>query len=703
MIQNIVNKYFFYLYVFTLFFGVLLYNTTGLKGLDVVSSVVLVVFYAIYLIGTKNRNFNIGFLAIILVFLFYLNYSFYISNNTRNAIALDFLTQLRPFVTFFIVSQMAPTFTEKQRAMLKKICFYVWLFFIPIGLLAIVNPSFLSSMMDQPSNYTACITCLAIVYLYCGNFSVKDKLTFVFMLSIGLITIQSQFYVLFLIICGLVMFFHHADVLKNNLKTGFALTAVTCLVIYISRAEILNYIFSAGIAGGGFASLASSGFYPQLNEFGFIPVNSFMNQEWFTRSVSYYPVIAQLGIIGIFLYLAFWVYIVATSIVQFKQKGDIQPFVIILILAVFVFFENISDSFFTSNQGYFAMMFIGLLLGKPEDSDGILFTEIPAEQKKKKHAASQSLWFIRRKISSLADTKRTDKSITYIIPPAPAAPVSKKESGSSESPRIIVATHQVKPVEQDARKISFDTPDSDKPVENVTTTVITTDKPTTSEELAATVNEMRNESIMDGQQLHEEIIASPEVLADEDDYEWEDELEDLEEVEWEDEDEPDDEFEDEDELEEERIVNIVAAPQVKPEEEKVVSIVATPQVEPEKERIVNIVAAPQVKPEEEKVVNIVATPQVEPEEERIVNIVAAPQVKPEEEKIVNIVATSQVEREEEKRLFSGTIQPNLTDTPAPETTYSFSQIYESLPKTTGDNTVLNEEDDFADGSYNYMI
>ena len=441
MIQNILNKYFFYLYVFTLCFGVLLYNTTGFKGLDMVSGIVLIVFYVIYLIGTKNYNFNIGFLITILVFLFFLNYSFYISDNTRNAIAFDFLTQLRPYITFFIVSQMSPVFSAAQKSLLKKICFYLWLFFVPIGLYATANPSFLSTMMDQPSNYTACVTCLSVVYLYCGDFSVKDKLTSVFMLAIGLIAIHSQYYIFFLVACGLLMYFHHADVLKNNLRTGLALASIGILIIYISRLEILNYLFPVGITGKGFASLAvqASGFYSQLSEYSIQSINGLISQEWVSFSGSYYPVLAQLGVIGIIFYLSFWAYIIATSIIRFRQKGDIQPFIITLVLAIFIFIENISDSFFTSNKGYFVMMFIGILLGKPEDSDDIIANSIKAEKMKKRRTPLQIIQSSGKRLFLFNKKEQPVNEITFLTPPVP---VRKKEPviEIKETPVVMTST-----------------------------------------------------------------------------------------------------------------------------------------------------------------------------------------------------------------------------------------------------------------------
>ena len=516
MINNFINKYFFYLYVFTLCFGVLLYNTTGFKGLDVVSSVLLVVLYIIFVIGTKNRSFNIGFLVVILIFLFYLNYSFYIANNTLSAIAIDFLTQLRPYVVFFIVLQLSPTFTEKQKAMLKKICFYIWLFYIPIGLLAIENQSFLSTMMDQPSNYTACITCLAIVHLFCGSFSVKDKLTFIFMLATGLITIHSRFYIFFLVVCGILMYFHHADVLKSNLKTGFALASMTGLIIYISKSDILNYLFPAGVTGGGFASFAtqaSSGFFSQLNDSGFNPINGFMHQEWFTGSSSYYPFLAQLGLVGILLYLSFWVYIITISIVQFKQKGDIQPFIVVLMLAVFIFLENISDAFFTSNKGYFMMMFIGLLLGKPEDADNMVLFADKRTNKKKRVASLQAFWFLQRKRMPHTDKTHVAKEITYLIPPVPIA----KKVIAEENQPVKIDENQSVPIVQPEVEIIHTV--SQK-----------------KEEIVEVVNDNQDESITEMQLPNGEVIPSSEILSaeeDDDEDEWEDDFEDDGEYDWE--------------------------------------------------------------------------------------------------------------------------------------------------------------------------
>jgi len=384
---------------------------------------------------------------------------------------------------------MAPTFSESQKALLKKICFYIWLFFIPIGVYATVNTSFLSAMMDQPSNYTASITCLSIVYMYCSDFSVKDKLTSVFMLAIGLIVVQSQFYIFFLVTCGLLMYFHHADVLKNNLRTGIALTSIAALIIYISRYEILNYLFPAGVTGSGFASLAiqASGFYSQINELGFQPMNGFMSQEWFSVSGSYYPVLAQLGVIGILFHIAFWVYIIVTSIIQFRQKGDIQPFIIVLILATFIFIENITDSFFTSNKGYFMMMFIGILLSNPESAENVVPDTSTTTKKKKKFSLSQIIRLTEKKLLLFVKKGPPTYGHSYLMPPIPVA----KRKPVIERRKATVVTHQLTPVIDISQSIEL--PEKEENKEENTPTVIPLNETVANEQ--PTVNVPLHETV----------------------------------------------------------------------------------------------------------------------------------------------------------------------------------------------------------------
>ena len=79
---------------------------------------------------------------------------------------------------------------------------------------------------------------------------------------------------------------------------------------------------------------------------------------------TYYPCLAQFGIIGVFLYILFFAYIIRKAYKLFlstqKEKYFIIPFLIIGYLLI----ENIADATFTGHRGFFIMMLLGLVMSE---------------------------------------------------------------------------------------------------------------------------------------------------------------------------------------------------------------------------------------------------------------------------------------------------------------------------------------------------
>jgi hypothetical protein len=368
----------------------------GLRGMDVVADIVLLAAYFLFLISAKKHEINWGIVVTLFIFLFYLAYSLLIVyNNTRNAITLDFMIQIRPYLTFFIVSQMVHTFTGSQKRLLKRLCISMWIFFIPLGLYGLINPVAFADVAGSPANYVSSVLFLSLLYLYCSGFSWKERLIFLLMLSLGLIVVHAVFYAFYILTCLVLMYFHHPEIMHSKLRTGIAIALVLGATIYISESQITNYLspqasvgsdygftaratlyqtahvllkdfFPLGSGFASFATYASKQHYSHIySDYGLSSVNGLTPQEWFPVSDSYYPSLAQFGIVGVILYLMFWGYIVWLIFSRLRKKHEIQPFIVSLILISFVFIENIFDSFFTSNKGVFMMMFLGSLFGKP--------------------------------------------------------------------------------------------------------------------------------------------------------------------------------------------------------------------------------------------------------------------------------------------------------------------------------------------------
>ncbi|MDR1780460.1 MAG: hypothetical protein LBR50_07000 [Tannerella sp.] len=439
MIQRLIYRNFFYLFVFTLFFGVLLYDMAGLKGMDVASDVVLLVAYGCYL--CSGSKINRGVVATLLIFLFYLIYSFVAAyNNTGGAIALDFLMQARPYMTFFIVSQMAFSFTPSQKRLLKKLCFSMWVFFVPLGIYGLFSPNAFVGVVHSPANYVSCVAFLALLYLYCGSFSTKERMTFLVMLSSGLIVIRTGLLGFFILACVILIYFRHIDTLRSRYSSVMALMTFVLAIFIIPHSQIMSYTATDAIAGSdfgfdarstlyrtagdilkdffplgsgyaSFATHASKVHFSQLYaDYGLSYVDGRTPQEWFPVSDSYYPSLAQFGFVGIAIYAVFWLYIIFAAYRKFRKDSDLQSFVVALILIAFVCIENVFDSFLTSNRGDFMMMFLGVLFSRRNGAVSV------ADQVEEKFTPLET--------KRLVDEEMTIARIEHLDEPPAVEPVS---------------------------------------------------------------------------------------------------------------------------------------------------------------------------------------------------------------------------------------------------------------------------------------
>ena len=87
-------------------------------------------------------------------------------------------------------------------------------------------------------------------------------------------------------------------------------------------------------------------------------------KEWYFVADTYYPSLAQFGIVGVCLFLLFWLYILRKSFNYLKHTNSIKYFVLSILIIGFIAIENVADASFTSNRGFFMMLFLGLLLSE---------------------------------------------------------------------------------------------------------------------------------------------------------------------------------------------------------------------------------------------------------------------------------------------------------------------------------------------------
>ena len=391
MIQEFIDRHFYHLFLITLFFGVVLYGLIGFQSIDELCGALLFLMFLFHMFNTKDWEINKFFMIVLSVFLFYLCYSFYIHSNSTKGILMDFIIQLKPYLAFFCVYQLMPTFSEKQKTILRQSSVLCWGLLIPIGIAGMVNPKIFTVTMAHASNYAAAITALALVFFYTSENSRKNRILFIIMLAIGLASGRSKFYGFFILAAFIVLYFNHTDRIKVNLKNIILFLCITVFIAFVAKEKIELYFlqgisegaekdyvarfalyatsflifidyFPFGCGLGSFATFASGAYYsPIYKKYEIDGVWGISKSYHSFISDTYYPSLAQFGVLGVILFILFWIYLLKKALHYLKVTSDMQLTNIAMILIAFFAVENIADATFTSNRGLYFMMFTGII------------------------------------------------------------------------------------------------------------------------------------------------------------------------------------------------------------------------------------------------------------------------------------------------------------------------------------------------------
>lgn len=390
--QAVLNKYFFNLLVFTLIFGILLYDMIGFDFIDEICALILFLLFSMYLFSTKEWNTNKAFLSTIGVFLFYLCYSLFIKSNVKIAILSDCIIQIKPYLAFFCVYSIMPQIDKNKKSILKSTCLIIWGLLFLMGISSLFIHKLLHILMGHPTYYAAAVICTALCYLYCSDFTKENKLVFLILLSIGIISGRSKFYGFYAVTWFIILFSSRIRQFRLNAKNIGILLLMFCVVAFVARAKINFYFYQAVtdevdkdmIArymlyvtapqilydyfpfGSGFASYgtySSGAYYSQIYaDYGIDGIWGMTKSHYNFIADTYYPSLAQFGIVGVCLFFLFWVYIVKRAYTYYKINGNDQLFSLVLLVVAFLLIESTTDSTFTTHRGFFVLMLLGLFL-----------------------------------------------------------------------------------------------------------------------------------------------------------------------------------------------------------------------------------------------------------------------------------------------------------------------------------------------------
>jgi len=397
MVQSFVDKFFFALFVFSLIFVILLYKTIGFDYMDELCAAGLLVMFFYALMRTPNWTFNKAFLIMLGIFAFYTIYSVWIGSNSKRAIFNDLVIQMKPYIAFFCIYQLKPVMTESRKRLLRDVCLLFWfIFLLPIGLISLVNERVFMLTMEHPSYYGIAVTIVSLCVYYCSRNTLRDKLVFLLLLSIGIFCGRSKFFGFFILAVFMVLFFTHIDRLKLNLKTVMFFLCMLGAIVLVAWNKISFYFFNAMIGSGdidpdmmarfvlyrtfpeilhdyfpfgsGFASYAthSSGvYYSDLYaKYGLEYVWGLSKSYSAFISDTFYPSLAQFGVVGIALFVLFWVYIIRKAFSRYFKNGNVKLLAIVLLIVGFLAIESTTGPAFIAQGGFFVMMMMGLILSE---------------------------------------------------------------------------------------------------------------------------------------------------------------------------------------------------------------------------------------------------------------------------------------------------------------------------------------------------
>ena len=393
MLQDFINKNFSRLLIFTLMFGVMLYDTIGFDYTDELCSLLLFVLFLKYVFSTPQWEVNKMFLATTAVFLFYLCYSFYIGTTSKSAVIVDFVSQYKPYLGFFCVYAIKPVMPPAYKKLICEICIVLGAYLALIGVAYLFFPVTISYTLKHPSRLATAVSIVSLLYLYCSDFTTKEKLIFILLMTVGLCSGRSKFYGFFIICVSMILFIKPSFKLKLNLKNIILCSIVLALVLFFTYKKLNVYFISGGdflssdekiqdsIAraalyfyvpdiladycpfGPGFGTYATyaSGVYysPLYNHYGMDGIYGLSKNFNSFIADTYYPALAQFGYVGICLFFLFWGKLALKALKGYKfayKEG-----LIALMIIIFFMIECTTDSTITHNRGLFMMVLLGLL------------------------------------------------------------------------------------------------------------------------------------------------------------------------------------------------------------------------------------------------------------------------------------------------------------------------------------------------------
>lgn len=353
----------------------------SLTGSFVFDKILFILFIALVaIIGIRRRSTVISraFLVFLLYCMFCAMYSFLVGSNVGDAIFLDLLSQSKPFLCFFGMLYISPVVAPRQLQLIR------WLaIFAVLQAVVVVALGKIWFYYYHPSNMASSISVAALLYYFTSPISRKTKWITVGIMSIGIFSARSKFYMFYALYLVFVIGGPSLLNFKLSPKRMLMYSFGGVLAIAVASGKILYYAkhmqmeqmarpflywasfrilidhfpFGSGLATLG--NIASWTYYSKTYaEYGLDRIWGLNPIFGFSFAMdAYFPSLAQFGVFGI----CFLIANLKQTLSRIKLlEGNAR--LSALMIVVYLLLDSTADTTLTSFRGVFAMMSLGLIL-----------------------------------------------------------------------------------------------------------------------------------------------------------------------------------------------------------------------------------------------------------------------------------------------------------------------------------------------------
>ena len=328
----------------------------------------------------------------------YAIYSCFLPYNTPRYIMLDWVIELKPFIPFCVLFAIGPDFTPRDKRLIRWVC---WINIFIIAVCFAGGIRLIELVMFHPAFPSMYALVCGMFYYYCSidpdtnTIPANRQWIALAMMGVGIFGFKAKFFATFILSIYLIKFYK-PGLLKHFSLRHFIILLFLVIIVIAATWNKFSYYFLQGDAdtfdprtiesfarpvlymtgglifldhfpfGSGlasFASFASAENYSRIYyEYGINNVHGLSPNHPVFICDAFYPSLAQFGILGVILFVVFWVYIYKFLRVYIRMDADYYrpQFITGSIIIIFILVESTTATTFTQMGGMITMCLLGI-------------------------------------------------------------------------------------------------------------------------------------------------------------------------------------------------------------------------------------------------------------------------------------------------------------------------------------------------------